>query len=436
MADQRQPQGLITSSDYQLTTLMIINSTGDGVDVKPVLLSLDLFEDIFSPVMTGKMVLGDGADIISNFQLHGNEYVILAVDKPTLNKPIVKTFRIYKISDRRFDETALQNYTVHFCSEELILSTQTLLSHSYKGMQISAMVKDIIVNRLEAPTAKMANGIFETTTGNFDLIIPRMQPLEAIQWLTPRAYNSNENLFLFFENRDGFNFVSYEKLLAQAPYTTYTRIAKIKGQDPAQNMTGWNMLQVPQDFDVVKGMRFGGYASSLISVDLLNRQQSVKTFNYKNVSQKTGLLNGNVPDNGLNNRLGFPLSNSFSSMVKMVPSTDSDPTNNPENIQNWMPQTIARLGQINMHKQLMSVPGDVLVKAGAVVGIEMPLMAPQDKAIQTDPIRSGNYLVSAVHHHFEQDIMATVVELLSDSVGTALNAALNNNSAIKKLVNS
>src|ERR1700674_4616492 len=139
-----QPTGMIASSDYKLTTLSIINSTGDRVDVKPILLSLDLYEDIFSPCMTGNMTLGDGADIISSYQLHGNEYVILSIDKPSLNKPIIKTFRIYKIANRRMDETALQNYTIHFCSEELLLSTQTLLSHSYKGTKISDMVLDIL----------------------------------------------------------------------------------------------------------------------------------------------------------------------------------------------------------------------------------------------------------------------------------------------------
>lgn len=428
--DTRQPAGLIASSDYKLSTLSIVTSTGDLVDVRPILLSLDLYEDIFSPCMTGKMTLGDGADIISSYQLHGNEYVLISIDKPTLGKPIVKTFRIFKISNRRMDETALQNYTIHFCSEELILSTQMSLSHSYKGMRISDMVSDILTNRMKVNSAKI--GTFEKTTGNFDLIIPRMQPLEAVNWLTPRAYNTNENLFLFFENRDGFNFVSYEKLISIPPYSTYVRHAKIN-QDPAENMFGYNELIVPQDFDVIKSMRFGSYATSLLTVDTLNRQTTALSFGYNQVNKK-GLLNGNVPDSGLKNRLGFTLSGSPSSLIKMVPSTDSDSTTNPAHIKNWMPQQISRLGQINGFKMIMSLPGDVLLKAGRVITVKMPKMVPQKKSTVTDNMRTGNYLISAVHHSFQQDIMATVLELISDSVGTALASAQNNNSAVQSIV--
>jgi hypothetical protein len=251
--------------------------------------------------------------------------------------------------------------------------------------------------------------------------------------LTPRAYNTNENLFLFFENRDGYNFTSYENLLKIPPYAQYTRNVKVD-QDPGKNIFGYNDLKVIQDFDIIKALRFGSYSTTLITVDTLARTQSAIAFGYKNVNTKSGLLNGNIPDNGLQNRFGKGLTDASSSMIKMVPSTDSDPTINPHNIKNWMPQQIARLGQINTFKIIMSLPGDVLLKAGRVVTIAIPKMVPQSKNIQTDDMRTGNYLVAAVHHSFKQDIMATVVECLSDSVGIALIGAQNSSSAIQSIV--
>jgi hypothetical protein len=163
--DTQNPSGLIASSDYKLSTLTIVTSQGDAVDVKPILLSLDIYEDIFSPSMTGQMVLGDGADIINSYQIHGNEFLLLSVDKPTLNQPIVKTFRIYKVANRKMSDTALQNYTLFFCSEELVLTAQMSISQSYKGMRISDIVNDILKSKLKINSSKM-NGIFETTTGN------------------------------------------------------------------------------------------------------------------------------------------------------------------------------------------------------------------------------------------------------------------------------
>lgn len=434
MTDKRQEQGLLAAADYKLTTCAIVTSQGDLIDIRNIMLEMNLYEDIFAACVTGDIKLGDGADIISSYQLHGNEYIIMSVDKPTLNQPITKTFRIYKISNRRMNDTALQNYTIHFCSEELILSSQSSLSKSYKGLSIATIVKDILNSRLQVNASKMPpNSIFQDTTSKFDLIIPRMQPLEAIGWLTPRAYNGDQNLFLFFENRDGFNFTSYENLLKIPPYTTYVRMAKIN-RDPSENMFGYNELIVGQDFDVLKSMRYGSYASSLLTLDTLSRKLGAAKFTYKNVDPKQGLLNGNIPDSGLNNRLGFPLTGSTSSLIKLVSSTDIDPTRNPSHTKNWMPKQIARLGQVHGFRMTMSVPGDVNLKAGRMVTVAFPKMQPQQKATVTDSMRTGNYIIGAVRHSFKQDIYASVLELLSDSVGVALNPAQNGLAGVQALV--
>jgi hypothetical protein len=432
MASTQLTTGLFTPNDYKLSSLSLVTSTGISIDLRPIMLALNIFEDIFAPCMTGSIDVGDAGDIISNFQLHGNEYILLEVDKPTLNRPITKIFRVYKISDRKFGTASLQNYTIYFCSEESILSAQTSVSKSYKGLSISSMVNDLLVNKLKVNPNKMANGIFETTTGNFDIIIPRMQPLEAIEWLTPRAYNTNENLFFFFENRDGFNFTSYENLISKPPYSTYSRNVKVENS-VEQNFNSFNHLEVIQDFDVLKAMRYGAYVSTLLYLDMVSRNFSVKTFGYNDVSPN-GLLNTQSPTNGLQNRFGVDLANSFSTMMKYISNSDSDPTMNPSKVQNWMPQTSARLAQINTFKLVVVIPGDVLIKAGAVITVVMPIMAPQTKATATDPLRSGNYLVASVHHKFVQDTMQTVLELLSDSVNTSLSPPQNNLPAIQKIV--
>ena len=148
--------GLVASSDYVINQLSIITSAGQTIDVQNIMLELDLYEDIFVPVMTGSVRLGDAGDIISSLSLHGNEFLLLNIDKPTLDKPIIKTFRIYKISDREFGTASLQNYTLWFCSEELLLSSQSTVGKSYKGIRIDQMVNDILMNKLKTDPAKIA----------------------------------------------------------------------------------------------------------------------------------------------------------------------------------------------------------------------------------------------------------------------------------------
>lgn len=425
-------EGVFATSDYKLTVLTIVTSSGVSLDVSDLMIELDIYEDIFSPVMTGSVTLGDATDIISNLRLHGNEYIVIEVDKPTLGRPISKVFRIYKIADRVAGTTALQNYTIHFCSEELVLSTQTLLNKSYKGLGIDAMVDDILRNVLKVDETKLKDGIFSQTSGTFDLIIPRLQPLAAIEWLTPRAFNTDENLFFFFENRDGFNFTSYENLISKPTYAVYARDVKVS-QEPAENMQSYHFLGIEHDFDILNSLRYGAYNSSVLSLDLINRQATVKSFGYADLKPQA-LLNGNIPVTVLPNRLGFSLFDSLEAMAKFVITTDIDPSMNPADLDNWLPQTSARLAQLHTFKVVMNIPGDVLVKAGMVVGVIMPKMIIQSKVVENDDLRTGRYLVSTVHHKFVEDTMTTTVELLSDSVSVPLGSVATESPLVQKVV--
>jgi len=420
MADTAAQQtGLLASSDYTLGALYLLTSTGNAIDLSGIMLELNLYESIFSPCVTGDLLVGDAGDMISSLQLHGNEFLSIQIDKPSLGKPIKKVFRIYKIGDRSIGPNALQNYTIYFCSEELFLSTQLLVSKSYKGLPITTMVKDILQNKLGVSDKKM--GVFSKSIGNFDLIVPKMQPLQAIEWLAPKAYTGNGNLFFFFENRDGFNFVSYEDLLQFPAYATYSRAMKVDN-DPVKNIYGYNHFQVIEDFDIIKSTRMGAYAASLISLDIVNRSVVVTNLNWAQPNK--ALLNDNIPVNDFKNRFNMTLADAKESMLKFIISSDSDPTFNPAQMENWIPQTISRLGQLNSFKAVMIVPGDVLLKSGMIVNVNVPKMEIQNATSPTtDPQRSGQFLVSKVHHNFKLDIMTTIVELLSDSISGSMMTA-------------
>lgn len=421
MADTTAQQtGLLASSDYTLGALYLLTSTGNAIDLSGIMLELNLYESIFSPCVTGDLLVGDAGDLISSLQLHGNEFLSIQIDKPTLGKPIKKVFRVYKIADRSIGPNALQNYTIHFCSEELFLSTQLQLSKSYKGLPITSMVKDILQNKLGVSDKKMG-GMFSKSIGNFDLIVPKMQPLQAIEWLAPKAYTGSGNLFFFYENRDGFNFASYEDLIQLPAYATYSRSMKIDN-DPVKNIYGYNHFQVIEDFDIIKATRMGAYSATLISLDIVNRSAAVTNLNWAQPNK--ALLNDAIPVNDFRNRFNMTLADSKEAMLKFVITADSDPTFNPAQMENWIPQTISRLAQINSFKAVMIIPGDVLIKAGMIVKVAVPKMEIPDSTAPTpDPQRSGAFLVSKVHHNFKLDIMTTIVELLSDSVSGTMQTA-------------
>ncbi|CAB4124116.1 hypothetical protein UFOVP49_15 [uncultured Caudovirales phage] len=432
-------EGLSTAYSYELRKLNLYTSSGNVIDIRNMALDINLYEDLFSPCMTATIRMGDALDLISNFRLHGNEFVEIEVDKPSLDKPIKKIFRIYKISDRDFG-TSIQNYTLYMCSEEMILSPQVQISKSYKSLTISQIVNNILKSYLKVSPAKI-NEISETL-GTYDIIIPKLNPFEAILWLGTRAYSSKGTLYFFYENRDGFNFTSYEDLIKKPAYSKYYRKVKINN-DAMTNLSSFTFLKVVEDFDLMKASRYGSFSSALSVLDIINKKYDYYPFDataFKNV----GVLNKEVTLNDFKSRLGTSFYNSHDNMRKYVVSVDSDPNIVPMSAQYWLSQTASKLGQLHLFKMVGTIPGDVLVKAGMVIEIELQDFIPQDQ--KSDPnstqssdlnsVRSGKYLVSAVHHQFLADVYTTIIEVLSDSINDYMPKSDNNNSELNRLITS
>lgn len=423
------------SSDFEIINLTLYTSDGKSVDLSAVALEIDVFEDIFSPCMTCTIRINDANDLLSVFKFHGNEFLELEIDKPTLDDPIKKVFRLYKISNRDFN-TNYQNYTMHFCSEEMVLSPQIKVSKSYRGLKVSDIITDLLRSYLKVNEKKINN--IQKTEKAFDLIIPKMDPLQAIMWLVAQAYSKNESLFFFFENRDGFNFTSYEKLIKIKPYAKYAKDFKVD-DDVFKNMSSFNFLKVVEEFDVLKSSRYGSFSSSFATLNLITKKMKVSNYNAVKFKDK-GVLNEEVTMNSFKNRLNKSFYSSYQNMIKYYTTTDADGTRNPLLPEEWLSQTASKLGQLHLFKMIGTVPGDVLLKVGQVVEVEMPEIKPidQDKTADINETRSGKFLVSSVHHKFSMNegVHATILELLSDSINEPMPSPNNRLDKLRELIES
>lgn len=409
MADQ----GLHEAGGYIIKSCSIISSDGTISEVSGSLTHLNIYEDIFTPYVTGDATFGDALDLLTTLTMHGNEYLYLVLDKPSLDKPLEKFFRIYKIADRIFKTQSLQNYTIHFCSEEVIVSSQRYTRKSYRGVGIDFMIKDILKNELSVSSNKLDNGIFTSTAANYDIIIPRMQPLEAALWLNTRAYNNNESLYFFFENRDGYNFTSYENLISAEPYANFTREPKVT-KDPSENIQSVNYIKIVVDHDLLKGIRYGQYSSSVFTFDMLNRSYVRNDLSAQDFNENS-FLNKYFPANMATNRFNETLFDNIESMQKLCITTDSDPNRNPIHPEKWLSKTAMKLAQLNSLKVVINVPSDYMLKVGQVIQLDIPKMIPQNQSYEENLYKSGKYLITSVHHGMSGQLSSTTLELLSDS---------------------
>ena len=76
-------QQLRFAGDFSLNRVQIVTQKGFYQDITNQVISIQFFEDVFSPFITGKIVVKESLDLINLFPFVGEEYLELDVNTPT-----------------------------------------------------------------------------------------------------------------------------------------------------------------------------------------------------------------------------------------------------------------------------------------------------------------------------------------------------------------
>ncbi len=370
--------GVFGSKDFKLEQLELINSGGQTLNLKKIFVELQIFQDLYSSVMYGEILINDGNDVFSSFYLIGNEYLKVKIDKPGLNRPLTRLFRIFKASKREPTTDSGQRYLLHFCSDEMVSSQQILVSKSYKNSKIKQVVSDILINELSVEPERINK--LEETSGSFDLIIPNYRPLEAIQWVTARGYDQNKFCYFFFENKQGFNLTSLQTLIKQKPYKTLKYELKNNERDPANNKDSIDNLDIVNDFDMLTSISNGAFSSRLMSIDIFTQGFNYINYDLAAAESRQNLINKFKPVNSFKNSKNqtlFQAGDSFFRTYLTINDTASEKSND---IKFWMLPRAMHMVLLNHFKIRVTLPGDIELKVGDIVNYEFPLFESANKA--------------------------------------------------------
>ena len=414
MADASNAEGVFGSKDFKIESLELINSGGQTLDLREIFVEMQIWQDIYSSVMYGEILINDGNDVFCNFYMVGNEYIKVSIDKPGLGRPLQRIFRIFKASQRAPSTDSGQTYTLHFCSDEMISSQQILVSKSYKSAKIRDVVSDILLKELGTEPSRIAS--LEQTSGNFDFIIPNYRPFEAIQWAAARGYDQKKFCYFFFENKNGFNLTSLQTLIKQKPYKTLKYELKNNERDPANNKDSIDNLDILNDFDMLNSIPNGAFASRMLMIDLFNQSYNFADYDLTAAESQQNLINKFKPVNSFKNSKNQTLFESKESFFRTYLAINDTASEKSNDIKNWLLPRAMHMIMLNHFRIRVTLPGDIEMKAGDVVNYEFPMFESANKAgKKLDKKRTGKYLVAAVNHKFSNDIFETIAELVSDS---------------------
>lgn len=289
--------------------MLLTTCLGDQIDISTQLVGLTVYEDMFSPVLTGEAIITDNIGLFDNLPISGNETLTIKFYSygwsPTNNPMdfLHRTFDVVKIVNISEPTDYMKQYSLILASPELKKNEYTKISQSYQNMRTSQIVGQIMTGTSQpdpngdttgldfpnnessfvGPVTGNANDIgwlSNFVSGSIEakyehmspndavelwvektkyvepwVTIPYMKPFDAIKWLASRSIRDAQGRlagvtsanFMFFENKRGFQFVSLSTLMESKAATN----AVLYYGNALQNQPGMTNDQV----DIVEDLK-------------------------------------------------------------------------------------------------------------------------------------------------------------------------------------
>jgi hypothetical protein len=405
-----------------------------NIDVTNSVIFIDYFEDILSPSVTMVMHLMNSSTLLNLLPIRGGERVMLDVDTAFGNFVLdgENAMYVYKTGNIT-QSTTKEMVTLFLVSREGLTNETSRCQKKYSG-NIKETVEDILENVLITKKFKSEN--IEKTGNSYSFIGNQKKPFHILTWLGPKAVpQTNGGVsggetegqakgvagYLFYENKDGFNFKSIDSLVAstkvgnsssdkkEIQHYFYTQINEHNKQGNNAKILNYSF---EKNIDLMKSLRVGMYANKTYFYDLYENKLNQYTYNLKKE---------------LKNKLGsddtIPVPKAFEDSITriMVRTSDRGVLDNQGVTSDSgrdvadMAKSYSRYNLLFTQALNMIVPCNVNLKAGDVIYAEFPAIDRSEN--KADEQQSGYYLIKELRHHFESGQVVTSLRLIRDSYG-------------------
>lgn len=415
-------QVLRFAGDVNIDKCVITSNNGVFQDVTAQVLQIQFYEDIFAPFLSGSIVLKDAHDFTNLFPLRGEEYLQLRISTPTMERGFIEgIFHIYKMNDRTKIGDRVVAYELNFISIESVVDNNKKISKVYSG-KISDIVGTFVMDKIDG----LESGkqfIVENTRNSIKYISNFWSPIKNLTYMAENAISESQSpSFLFFENRDGFNFRSLDKVYKSQPIIEfvndrYTRDNFPMGGNALNPMEDYKRMTdftVPVVYDYMDRLRSGMLASKLMSYDSTKKTYTVrnyiaaKRFDSQIHLNANPLFTANAPIRSNSRHILYP--RAFETFTSFGDTTNA----------RIVQERSSLLKMAESQKLMITVPGRCDYTVGMTCMVKLQQMKPivtgdTDDEI-TDKVLSGKYLITAINHIITPEGHDCHMELSKDSL--------------------
>lgn len=422
------------------------------IDISTGAISIDYYEDIFSPTITAKVKIvntgntivaegGTGRQSIYNgLPLRGGERVVMKIAGNSTTNPgldfskrVEDYLYVSSITDV-ISETNQESFTLHLTSREAITNETVRVGKKFKpGSKISDSVEDILKNYLK--TNKIGN---IDSSKPYGFIGNMRKPFTVLVWLASKAIPEKSGSatagFLFYQTQDGFQFRSIDDLIDQQPREdvngnrvvyTYNQVNQAYDEDNNKVNNDFNILNyhVEKNQNLIEKLKLGTFASQRIFFNpqtgaITNPEQTL--FKFERYSDKTSNLGSDIKlpplSEGSEKTLGDVPTRIITGILDIGTlnsdiSTDvnADPTE-------YQSQSLMRYNILFTQTLNVIVSSNTNLRAGDVIECRFPKITQSD-AKEYDTETSGLYMIKELCHHFDANNSYTSMKLVRDTFG-------------------
>ena len=441
MADYRFP------GDVEVGEVTLIGSSGQGIDIKRMVLEINIFQNIFDHYLQCDIAISDALNLNSIFKgfveeriptgFNGGEKLIISYRDATDGSkdsevPFKKhMFALYELSDKSRLSEFTESYVLSGISLEAYQTIPQKISKSYGGKggnTISNMMKSVVneyvyndVLKDVYAAAKISKTVtIDETNGLQKYIIPSLTVDDTIDFLANESDSVDHYpYYLFYEDSNGFNFRNIPDLIRNAtkmPTYFYFMSNMVESKldasgDDQYKITSYNVSKTTNVLSNIKG---GLFKSKTINLDILKKKKHEVVFDYtKEVDNfeklQGGIILGDVGGDPIitltTSRTGHDSDSNFS-MEEHLPKKINAFNNKKKSYQR----------QIFNNVMEISIPGNSELNVGGLIFLIFHIHNDvNDDHNQVDKYLTGRYLITKVRQKINDNVFTTVLECSKDT---------------------
>lgn len=426
---------LIQAGEYNFDYVELLLADGESIDISNQIDALIVYEDIHSPILSGKLILRDTLSIPNFFVMTGRDLLSFQVNtKPIeiggeadLQVPLTGLFHIYKHADTALVGDRMQTYTLYFQSI-IGMANTNLLTHKAYGGNPAGLIKDIFEEHFPLQEYDVRYRPVDPSfapTNKVNFVSNLWSPIKSMTYAAKAAMGVDNDLYLFHESRYGFVLSSLNELKTKAPiedfYSNDYTISMVTDgvslgsarRNPIADYRKAIETRVDVMFDYLQDTKSGTIKNELTTYDILNKKVIKSEYSYER--QQAHSLNEK------------PLW--LSTIVDKTHPTQMFQTRNYKNtgdedslsLDNVTYIRDAKMRALNSAKIEIDVFGRLNYKLGHIVTYHAN-MARSTKTVDgveanKDLLLSGDYIITAISHRFDRQKYMMTLELSKDDKG-------------------